>query len=112
MAVFEHRSVPGPDVPVREIVAKPGDSLEKIAKAQGSTVDTLKSLNPLVGVLRPGQVLMYQKASVQRVITGWRSRSTALIAQRYNGGGDPNYARKLEYASTLVRNRRVASCAQ
>ena len=31
--------------------------------------------------------------------------STALIAQRYNGGRDPNYGKKLDYALTLVRGK-------
>lgn len=112
MANFEHRTVLGDDSKVYEITVKPGDSLAKIAKAQGSAVDTLKKLNPTATILRPGQVLKYQKASVRRVITNWRQISTALIAQRYNGGGDPNYARKLDYAWSLVRKGKVAVCAQ
>lgn len=110
MANFEHRSVPMADSKVYEITVKPGDSLDKIAKAHGSTLDTLIKLNPTATILRPGQVLKYQKASVQRVITNWRHLSTALIAQRYNGGGDPNYAKKLDYALSLVRKGKAAVC--
>jgi len=112
MADYEYRSVLGADSKVYEIAVKPGDSLDKIAKAQGSTVDTLRKLNPTAAVLRPGQVLKYQKASVQRVITSWRHMSTTLMAQRYNGGGDPNYAKKLDYTLSLVRKGRVVLCAQ
>lgn len=112
MAYFEHRSVLGADTRVYEIAVKPGDSLDKIAKTQGSTVDTLRKLNPTATVLRPRQVLKYQKASIQRVITSWRPISIASIAQRYNGGGDPNYAKKLDYALSLVRNGKDALCAQ
>ena len=112
MANFEYRSTLGADAKVYEIAVKPGDSLDKIAKAQGSTVDTLKKLNPTAAVLRPGQVLKYQKASVQRVITSWWHISTSLIAQRYNGGGDPNYAKKLDHALSLVRKGKAALCAQ
>lgn len=112
MANFEYRSALGADTKVYEITVKPGDCLDKIAKAQGSTVDTLKKLNPTAAVLRPGQVLKYQKASVQRVIASWRHISTTLIAQRYNGGGDPNYAKKLDYALSLVRKGKAALCAQ
>jgi hypothetical protein len=103
MANFEYRSGVGSDPKIYEVTVKAGDSLDKIAKAQGSTVDTLRKLNPTANVLRPGQMLKCQNASVQRVITGWRHISTTLIAQRYNGGGDPNYAKKLDYASSLVR---------
>lgn len=112
MANFEHKSQLGADSKVYEVAVKSGDSLDKIAKAQGSTVDALRKLNPTVAVLQPGQVLRYQKASVQRVITSWRHISTALIAQRYNGGGDPNYARKLDHALSLVRKGKAALCAQ
>lgn len=112
MANFEYRGVLGADSKVYEVAVKSGDSLDKIAKTQGSTVETLKSLNPTATVLRPGQVLKYQKASVQRVITNWRHISTALIAQRYNGGGDPSYVKKLDYALSLVRKGKAALCAQ
>ena len=112
MANFEYRSTLDADAKVYEVAVKPGDSLDKIAKAQGSTVDTLKKLNPTAAVLRPGQVLKYQKASVQRVITSWWHISTSLIAQRYNGGGDPNYAKKLDHALSLVRKGKAALCAQ
>jgi hypothetical protein len=112
MANYEYRSVPSADSRVYEVTVKAGDSLDKIAKAQGSTVDTLKKLNPTASVLRPGQVLKCQKASVQRVITGWQTISTTLIARRYNGGKDPNYAKKLDYALSLIRQGKNALCAQ
>lgn len=109
---YEYRSVPSAEFKVYEVTIKAGDSLDKIAKAQGSTLDTLKKLNPTAAVLRPGQVLKCQKASVQRVITGWRHLSTTLIAQRYNGGGDPLYAKKLDYALSLMSKGKAALCEQ
>ncbi|WP_332309426.1 LysM domain-containing protein [Burkholderia ubonensis] len=112
MANYEYRSIPAADSRIYEVVVKPGDNLDKIAKAQGSTVDTLKKLNPMTTVLRPGQVLKYHKASVQRVITSWRSISTTSIAQRYNGGGDPNYATKLDYVLLALRQGKTATCEQ
>ncbi len=112
MANFEHRSLLGADSKVYEVAVKPGDSLDKIAKVQGSTVDTLRKLNPTAAVLRPGQLLKYQKASMQRVVTSWRHISTATIAQRYNGGGDPSYSKKLDHALSLVRKGKAAVCAQ
>ncbi|MGF6301821.1 MULTISPECIES: hypothetical protein [Paraburkholderia] len=86
--------------------------MDKMARAQGTTIETLRKLNPTATVLRPGQVLKYRKASVQNVIAGWHPISTTLIAQRYNGRRDPNYARKLDYALSLVRKGKAALCAQ
>lgn len=94
---YEYHSVHDADSKVYEITVKAGDSLAKIAKAQGSTVDLMQKLNPTGATLRPGQVLKCQKASVRRVITGWRSISAVAIAERYNGGGDLTYEAKLNY---------------
>jgi hypothetical protein len=111
MANFEHRSIPGANANIYEVTIKSGDSLDKIAKAQGSTLETMKRLNPTVTILRPGKTVKCQKATVRRVISGWRSISTASIAQRYNGGGDPNYGKKLDYALSLIKQGKVAvSC--
>jgi hypothetical protein len=74
-----------------------GDSLDKIAKKVGTTVDLLKEMNPKAKVIHPGDVLTYRKASIQRVITGWLTFSNGMVAQRYNGGGDADYADKLAY---------------
>jgi hypothetical protein len=110
MANFEFRSVLDADTKVYEVTVKAGDSLDKIARQQGSTVEAMTALNPGAAVIRPGQVLKYQKASVKRVITSWRFITTTLIAQRYNGGGDPNYAKKLDFALALVRKGKMAVC--
>lgn len=103
MAKFRHESVLAADTEVYEVTVKTGDSLDKIAQAQGSTLERMEKLNLDSGVLHPGQVLKYQKASIQRVITGWRPITTVSIAKRYNGGRDPNYVKKLNYALSLVR---------
>lgn len=112
MANTEYKSLPVTGAGVNEITVKPGDSMDKIARAHGSTTVHLKKLNPTVNILRPGQTLKVQKASTQRTITGWRYISTSMIAQRYNGGGDPNYAKKLDYALSLIRQGKMAVCAQ
>ncbi|MPW05945.1 LysM peptidoglycan-binding domain-containing protein [Paraburkholderia sp. CNPSo 3155] len=112
MARFKYRSVLGADPAVYEMTVRLGDSLDKMAKAQGTTIDTLKMLNSTATVLHPGQILKYRKASVQNTIASWHPISTALIAERYNGGGDINYARKLDYALPLVRKGKVALCVQ
>lgn len=103
MANFEYRTVLDAKSKVEEVTVKAGDSLDRIAQTHGSTVDALRRLNSTTTTLRPGQVLRVQKASIKRIISGWRSISTAAIAHRYNGGGDPNYAEKLDFALSLIR---------
>jgi len=112
MASFDHQSVREPGSRVEEVKVKPGDSLDRIASKNGSTLEIVRELNPGANVLRIDQVIKVQKGSVKKVVTGWRSITTNTIAQRYNGGGDPNYARKLDYALSLVKNGRNALCAQ
>ncbi len=106
----EYRTVVADGATITKVTVKSGDSLDRIARAQGSTTDLLKRLNPAAAVLRPGQVLQVQKASVQRMITGWKPITTDNIADLYNGGGDSNYARKLDYALSLVKTGKVAVC--
>jgi hypothetical protein len=111
LANFEYLTVLDSDDKIYELTVEAGDSLDRIAKTHESTIGILRTLNPTANVLRPGQFLKYRKASVQRVITSWRYTTTTLIAQRYNVGGDPNYAKKLDHALTLVREKAVALCA-
>ena len=107
MAYSEDQSVPAANSKVYEVIVKSGDSLSRIAKAQGSTVDMLKELNPEAAkpgaILRIGQKLQCRKASIQRVITGWRTISSESIKQRYNGNADPSYDKKLDYVLPLIR---------
>lgn len=49
----------------------------------------------------PGPV---ERLHSQRVITGWRPFDAPTIAARYNGGGDPHYAAKLDYAVAAMNN--------
>jgi hypothetical protein len=90
------------DHKVYEIVVKAGDSLDKIARTNGSTVDTLKTLNPGAFVLKPGQTLKYQKAAIRKIIVGWNMVTTSYVAIRYNVG-DPAYAKKLDYCLVVMR---------
>ncbi len=113
MATFEHRSVVGAGARVYDVTVKPGDSLDKIAKAHGSTIDVLKKLNPMITMLRPGQVLKCQKAAIERVITGWRPFTATSVALRYNSmRRDQNYAKKLDFAWSLVQGGAEILCAQ
>jgi len=111
MASFDYKSIPASDTAaIHEMTVRPGDSLAKIAKASGSTTEILRNLNTDTMRLHPGQTLKYQQGSVQRFITGWRPLTTAMISQRYNGGGDANYAKKLDYALSLIRKGKEALC--
>ncbi|MFG0611409.1 LysM peptidoglycan-binding domain-containing protein [Delftia sp. WSY_14] len=109
MANYAVKSVPDPDSTIREVKVQAGDSIAKIAKATGSTVETMQKLNPAAHVLRPGQVLKYQKSSLKKVITGWKIITTSSIATYYNVG-DSMYAKKLDYALTLIRKGKVEIC--
>lgn len=110
MAHFDFHSITQPDAPVQEITVKSGDSFAKIAAANASTIEAMTALNPGIKTLQPKQILKYQKASIQRVITGWRQITTTQIAARYNGGGDPNYEKKLDFALSLIRQGTPQTC--
>ncbi|MGJ7529156.1 LysM peptidoglycan-binding domain-containing protein [Variovorax sp. GB1P17] len=111
MANYAFKSVADADAGIYEITAKQGDNLDRIAKAQGSTADVMKKLNPSSHIVRAGDVLKYQKASIKRVITGWSALSAGGIAQRYNHG-DPAYAKKLQYAAQALSRRGDVACAR
>ena len=109
MAKFSIQSVPDADTKVYDVTVKAGDSLDKIARAQGSTLTELRALTPGASARKPGQVIKYRKAAMQQVITGWRPATTQNVAVLYNVG-DPSYARKLDYALTLIHNGKTAAC--
>lgn len=111
MASYAYKSVLDADARVYEVTAIAGDSIERVAKAQGSTPEVMKKLNPSVSIVHAGDVLKYQKASVERVITGWSPLSSGSIAQRYNHG-DSFYARKFQYAASSIAQRAEAACAR
>ncbi len=111
-ARFEFRNTPSADRQTYTVPVKPGDSLDKIARNNGTTVETLKRLNPGAAVLRPGQTLSYEKASIQKTIAGWKPMNSISIADLYNGGGDATYARKLDFVAGLIRNTGAVACAQ
>lgn len=100
------------DNKVYEVAAKPGDTFERIARANGTTVDTLKALNKSMVILRLGQTVRFQKASIRKIITRWDPPTPRNIATRYNVG-DPDYARKLEYCLCIIRKaQEETACAQ
>ncbi|HLK62941.1 MAG TPA: LysM peptidoglycan-binding domain-containing protein [Bryobacteraceae bacterium] len=103
MAKFDTKSVDDPkDASDHSYTVLPGDSLEKIAAKVGTTVEVLGKMNPAAKrMIHPKQVLKFRKASMQRVIVGWRDFSTANLQTLYNGNRDPDYAAKLQYVLEL-----------
>lgn len=98
------------DKKLYEIVVKAGDTFEKIARTNGTTTATLTRSNPGAALLRPGQVLKYQKASTQKIIVRWDVPLTSTIARRYNVG-DPDYAKKLEYCLSVMGQNKLGEPA-
>jgi len=110
LANFAIESVLDTDSTIYEVTVKTGDSLDKIARMQGTTVVLLRQLNRDTHVLRPGQVLKYRRAAMRKVIVGWKPTTTNNIAFYYNTK-DTMYARKLDYALSLIRNQKETPCA-
>lgn len=112
MANFSFQSVPDADTRTYEVVVRGGDTLNGIARAHGSTPEVMKKLNPSAHMLRPGEVLRYQRASVQKVITGWKPITASSVATYYNAGGDAVYASKLGHALTAVHDKAGAAACR
>jgi len=109
-ARYGFESVADRDSRLYDITVRPGDSLDRIARANGTTRETLEKLNPGVRLLRPGQVLQFRRAAIRKVIVGWNPLSTSLIASRYNTR-DPRYADKLNYCLSIMSRREESKCA-
>ncbi|EEA03353.1 Peptidoglycan-binding LysM [Burkholderia sp. H160] len=110
-ANYAIKNVPDVDTTIFEVRVQAGDSIAKIAMTNGSTIEAIQKLNPSTHLLRPGQVLKYQKASLNKVIVSWKIITTSSIATNYNSG-DPLYAKKLDYALALIHKGKAALCAQ
>ena len=110
-ANYAIKNVPDADTKTYEVKVKPGDSLDKISRHNGTTVETLRRLNPTTGILHPGDNLKYQKAAMKKVIVGWKPLTTASIATAYNVG-DSMYAKKLDYVLGILKQKKAVVCAQ
>lgn len=110
LANFAFREVQDSDTRIHEIRVTRGDSLEKIARSCGSTVETLNRLNPGTYTIYPGQILKYQKSSRKLVISGWKPFTSENVARYYNGRGDALYVRKLDYALSSIFQRAATLC--
>lgn len=111
MANYGIKSIADADNFVYEVKVEAGDSIDKIARVRGSTVDIMRKLNPMAHVLKTGQILKYQKASLKKTITSWKMITTSNIATYYNVG-DSMYAKKLDYALALMRKEKAEICAR
>ena len=110
MAKYSVHSVIGPWTggPALTYTVLAGDSFDRIARKVGTTVDNLLANNKVKPTaLRPGMVLSYYPAIMMRYVAGWRKFQTAIVADRYNGGGDAEYSAKLNHLMTKVFNRLV-----
>ncbi len=105
MASFEYRSSFDAGSKEYDVTVEPGDSFDRIAKDQKSTVEILKQLNPKVIMLYAGQTIRCWKGLLKKVITSWRHITTESIARRYNEGGRSHYAQKLDFALSLIRSK-------
>ncbi|WP_338767270.1 LysM peptidoglycan-binding domain-containing protein [Massilia sp. METH4] len=94
------------DKRIHSVMVKAGDSLDRIARKNDTTVEILKTSNGAHVFLRPGQTLQYQKAALRKVIIGWELITPASIAKRYNVG-DPSYSRKISYCLEVIRRSKV-----
>ena len=108
IAKFDFATVNDPlDKRTYDVSVKSGDTLERIAKLNGTTVETLRKSNSSTNILRPGQSLKYQKASIQKIITRWTAVSTTSVARLYNVG-DPLYAKKLAYCLSIMQKEKLS----
>lgn len=91
------------DTNMHTYTIKKGDSLATIAKSQHTTIDVIETDSGLTdkSVLHPGQVLKFKLAHKQWQINGWECWQQAIID--YNGGGDPQYWKKVDEAHNLIK---------
>ncbi len=80
------------------------DILDTVARAHHTTYEVLLCLNKAArpSDLKNGQILNYYPARHGSYVTGFRAFSSANAAALYNGGGDPNYAEKLDYVMGII----------
>lgn len=105
-AKFDFKLILYPDSTIYFVKVKPGDSLDKIAKANNTAIKILKNMKPEVVNplnLKTGMKLKYRKGAIKRVIIGWKDISTMSIAKNYNGNGYATYCAKLNYVLQLLR---------
>lgn len=109
MADYGFATVLDPDSRVFDVTVGRGDNLSTLVRKHRSTLDTLQKLNPGVHMVKEGQILKCQRASIQKVIVGFKPFILTTIARRYNGNGQPTgdalYSTKLEYEMDAIKRR-------
>ncbi|TDM05877.1 MAG: peptidoglycan-binding protein [Ideonella sp. MAG2] len=78
-------------------VVKKGETLDAIAKTVGCSTQWLLKLNNQNPKLAIGQTIKVQATLRGRRISSWRAFTPENLQSRYNGNGDPHYAKKLHY---------------
>lgn len=101
-ANFDYANIEDLTDPVHEYKVVPGDSLDRIARQNGSTLGELYWLNPGLHNLKIGQVIKIRKARMTKVITGFKTLDNATVAKLYNHG-DSRYAEKLAYCLKAMK---------
>jgi LysM repeat protein len=84
-----------------------GETVDSIAKAEGTTVENLMTLNSLdkhsAAHIHLGQKLTFQKAHHEWKIVGWKQWMDAIKA--YNQGGDAQYLGKITDNLAKIKKR-------
>lgn len=89
-----------------EYAVQPKDGgLAAIAKKLETTSDNIAGNSGITktDTLKPGQILRYQKAHLERYIEGWNDWLETV--KGYNGGGDANYMGKFNRAYQIITSR-------
>ena len=80
--------------------------VSNVASRESTTLEVFRSMNPQVknwNHVSQGTLLQYRKVKKGIQIVGWKPITTTSIASNYNGGRDENYAEKLDYCLTIIR---------
>lgn len=89
---------------MRQHVVGKGDSLSRIARIERSTVPDIRASNPAVSPsLHLKEKVNYHHASMVSQVSGWSTIDAGFLARKYNGGGDLDYADKLNYVLAHLR---------
>lgn len=100
---------PSPTEPMTEVLVKKGDTLEKIAKANKTTISALKKMNHLTSdKLKIGQKLLVPKAGQQEEISAPIADASGAVYYEVQSGDSPwKIAKKfnLRYDDILKLNR-------
>lgn len=108
-ASYKYEDVWDANAPIVDYKVVAGDSIDRIAKRNGSTVGRLYWLNPGLQnemaqhiSLKLGRSLKVQKARNTKMIASFKSLDNATVAKLYNTG-DSRYADKLAYCLTKIK---------